>query len=94
VLVWRVGRDCHGGDPETRSLLAADVVGFSTNMLRGLASVFRKAGVVDRETGKPKYALHAFRHFTLRGASIRKIGAGVGYRQKSCSSCSGIAQRK
>ena len=33
------------------------------NTLRDLASVFRKAGVVDRTTGKPKYALHAFRHF-------------------------------
>ena len=29
MLVWRVVKDCHGGDPETRSLLAADVVGFS-----------------------------------------------------------------
>ena len=25
--------------------------------------MFRKAGVVDRTTGKPKYALRAFRHF-------------------------------
>jgi integrase len=33
------------------------------NTLRGLASVFRKAGVLDRTSGKPKYALHAFRHF-------------------------------
>jgi hypothetical protein len=32
-------------------------------MLRWGGMVFRKAGVVDRETGKPKYALQAFRHF-------------------------------
>ena len=29
MLVWRVAKGLHGGDPETRSLLAADVVGFS-----------------------------------------------------------------
>jgi integrase len=33
------------------------------NTLRGLAPVMVAAGVVDRTTGKPKYALHAFRHF-------------------------------
>jgi integrase len=33
------------------------------NMLRELEAVMRAAGVVDRTTGKPKYALHAFRHF-------------------------------
>jgi integrase len=32
------------------------------NMLRGLAPVMAAAGVVDKG-GKPKYALHAFRHF-------------------------------
>jgi integrase len=32
------------------------------NMLRGLAPVMVAAGVVDKK-GKPKYALHAFRHF-------------------------------
>jgi integrase len=32
------------------------------NMLRSLAPVMRAAGVVDKN-GKPKYALHAFRHF-------------------------------
>ncbi len=32
------------------------------NMLRGLESVMRAAGVVHRD-GKPKYALHAFRHY-------------------------------
>ena len=33
------------------------------SLLRDLAPVMRKAGVVQRETGKPKYAMHAFRHF-------------------------------
>jgi integrase len=32
------------------------------NMLKSLAPVFTGAGVVDAD-GKPKYALHAFRHF-------------------------------
>jgi integrase len=32
------------------------------NLLRSLASVIQAAGVVDKN-GKPKYALHAFRHF-------------------------------
>jgi integrase len=33
------------------------------NTLRMLARVMCAAGVVESETGKPKYALHAFRHF-------------------------------
>jgi integrase len=32
------------------------------NMLRGLETVMEAAGVVDK-AGKPKYAMHAFRHF-------------------------------
>ena len=32
------------------------------NMLRGLEAVMRAAGVVHKD-GKPKYALHAFRHY-------------------------------
>ena len=32
-------------------------------MLHGLETVMRDAGVVERATGKPKYAMHAFRHF-------------------------------
>jgi integrase len=32
-------------------------------MLGVLESVMRAAGVVERSTGKPKYAMHAFRHF-------------------------------
>jgi integrase len=32
-------------------------------MLGVLESVMRDAGVVERATGKPKYAMHAFRHF-------------------------------
>ena len=33
-----------------------------SNILRSLAPVMRTAGVVGKD-GKPKYALHAFRHF-------------------------------
>ena len=33
-----------------------------SNMLRGLAPIMIAAGVVDAD-GKPKYAMHAFRHF-------------------------------
>jgi integrase len=32
-------------------------------LLREFAAVMRAAGVVERASGKPKYALHAFRHF-------------------------------
>ena len=35
---------------------------YHANMLRSLGPVMCKAGLVDR-SGKPKYALHAFRHF-------------------------------
>ena len=34
-----------------------------STMLGVLESVMRDAGVVNRATGKPKYAMHAFRHF-------------------------------
>ena len=33
------------------------------NMLRELQALQRAGGVLERETGEPKYALHAFRHF-------------------------------
>jgi integrase len=32
-------------------------------MLRSLAPIMRRAGVVERDSGEPKYGLHSFRHF-------------------------------
>jgi integrase len=42
---------------------ASGAISHHTNTLRMLARVMCAAGAVEGETGKPKYALHAFRHF-------------------------------
>ena len=45
------------------------------NMLRSLAPVMRAAGVVTKD-GKPKYALHAFRHFFASWCINAKASGG------------------
>jgi hypothetical protein len=42
---------------------ASGAISHHANTLRMLARVMCAAGVVESETGKPKYGLHAFRHF-------------------------------
>ena len=45
------------------------------NMLRSLGPVMRGAGVVAKD-GRPKYALHAFRHFFASWCINRKVDGG------------------
>ena len=45
------------------------------NMLRSLVPLMVKAGVVDKH-GKPKYALHAFRHYFASWCINRKAAGG------------------
>jgi integrase len=45
------------------------------NMLRGLAPVMAAAGLTDK-TGRPKYALHAFRHFFASWCINRRAKGG------------------
>jgi integrase len=47
------------------------------NILRALAPVMVRAGVVDKD-GEPKYALHAFRHFYASWCINRKEDGGLG----------------
>jgi integrase len=51
------------------------------NMLRGLETFMRAAGVVDKH-GKPKYALHAFRHFFASWCINPKDRGGRGLTSK------------
>ena len=46
------------------------------NILRGLAPVFVGAGLADRD-GKPKYGLHAFRHFFASWCINRRQDGGL-----------------
>jgi integrase len=48
-----------------------------SNILRALAPVMVRAGLVDKE-GEPKYALHAFRHFYASWCINRKEDGGLG----------------
>jgi integrase len=57
---WRLA--CPNGDLDLVFPTAAGKVEHHKNTLNGLEPVMVAAGVVDK-AGKPKYALHAFRHF-------------------------------
>jgi integrase len=60
---WKLACPISEGDLDLVFPTRRGCVQYHTNLLRDLAPVMRKAGVVDRTTGRPKYALHAFRHF-------------------------------
>jgi integrase len=57
---WKLA--CPKGEADLVFPTSTGQIEHHSNMLRGLAPVMIAAGVVDRK-GKPKYALHAFRHF-------------------------------
>jgi integrase len=57
---WKLA--CPIGEADLVFPTAAGKVEHHKNMLNGLEPVMAAAGVVDK-AGKPKYALHAFRHF-------------------------------
>jgi integrase len=57
---WKLA--CPNGDAGLVFPTSSGRIEHHQSMLRGLAPVMQRAGVVDKD-GKPKYALHAFRHF-------------------------------
>jgi integrase len=70
---WRLA--CPKGEGDLVFPTAAGKVEHHKNMLEGLAPVMVAAGVVDK-AGKPKYALHAFRHFFASWCINRKAAGG------------------
>jgi integrase len=58
---WKLA--CPKGEADLVFPTARGEIEHHSNMLRGLAPVMVAAGVVDKR-GEPKYALHAFRHFS------------------------------
>jgi integrase len=57
---WKLA--CPKGEADLVFPTGTGQIEHHSNMLRSLAPVMADAGVVDKK-GKPKYALHAFRHF-------------------------------
>jgi hypothetical protein len=70
VLVWRVVKECHGGDPETRSLLAADVVGFSKLAGSDEERTLARLRALRSDLIDPTIALH-------NGRIVKRTGDGV-----------------
>lgn len=60
LKVWRLG--CPKGDADVVFPTRTGAIQHHKNMLRSLGPVMKEAGVVAK-SGKPKYALHALRHF-------------------------------
>ena len=86
--LWKLA--CPKGELDLVFPTATGAIMYHRSMLDSLAPVMVAAGVVDKG-GRPKYGLHAFRHFFASGASIRRSGAGVSSRPRSCRACSGTA---
>lgn len=57
---WKLA--CPLGDAGLVFPNATGTIAYHEQVLRHLGAVMVRAGVVDKD-GKPKYALHAFRHF-------------------------------
>ena len=70
MLVWRVVKDCHGGDPETRSLLAADVVGFSKLAGSDEERTLARLRALRSDLIDPTIAVH-------NGRIVKRTGDGV-----------------
>jgi integrase len=84
---WRLA--CPKGELDLVFPNAAGKVEQHKSMLEGTAPVLTVAGVVDK-AGKPKYALHAYRHFYAswcinpvsrggRGLSAKEVQALLGH---------------
>ena len=58
---WRLA--CPKGEADLVFPTSTGEVEHHKNTLRALAPIMKRAGVVDKKTGEPKYGLHAFRHF-------------------------------
>jgi integrase len=61
LKTWKLA--CPIGEADLVFPSSTGKVEYHVTMLHGVETVMRAAGVVERATGKPKYAMHAFRHF-------------------------------
>jgi integrase len=73
LKVWKLA--CPKGEGDLVFPTAKGQVEHHKNMLKSLAPVMVAAGVVHK-SGKPKYALHAFRHFFASWCINRKADGG------------------
>ncbi|HEY8442903.1 MAG TPA: site-specific integrase, partial [Xanthobacteraceae bacterium] len=73
LKVWKLA--CPKGESDLVFPSQAGTVMYHKNMLESLAPVMKVAGVVTR-SGKPKYGLHAFRHFFASWCINRKADGG------------------
>ena len=73
LKVWKLA--CPKGEGDLVFPTAQGAVEHHKNMLKSLAPVMVTAGVVGK-SGKPKYALHAFRHFFASWCINRKADGG------------------
>jgi integrase len=73
LKVWKLA--CPKGEGDLVFPTAQGQVEHHKNMLKSLAPVMVAAGVVTR-SGKPKYGLHAFRHFFASWCINRKADGG------------------
>jgi integrase len=73
LKVWKLA--CPKGEAGVVFPSSTGQIEHHSNMLKGLAHVMKAAGVVDSH-GKPKYALHAFRHFFASWCINRKVDGG------------------
>jgi integrase len=73
LKVWKLA--CPKGELDLVFPTRTGAIIYHRSMLDSLAPVMVAAGVVDRH-GKPKYALHAFRHFFASWCINRKADGG------------------
>jgi integrase len=72
LKVWKLA--CPKGNLDLAFPSAAGTIQYHRNMLDSLAPVMEAAGVL--RGGKPKYALHAFRHFFASWCINRRADGG------------------
>ena len=73
LKVWKLA--CPKGELDLVFPTGTGAIMYHRSMLDSLAPVMAAAGVVDKH-GKPKYALHAFRHFFASWCINRRADGG------------------
>jgi integrase len=85
---WKLA--CPKGDAGLVFPSSTGAIEHHSNMLRALAPVMVKAGLVDKQ-GEPKYGLHAFRHFFASWCINPKERGGHGLQPKEVQELLGHA---
>jgi len=73
LKTWKLA--CPKGEADLVFPTASGQIEHHKNMLASLQPILKAAGVVDK-AGRPKYALHAFRHFFASWCINRKVDGG------------------